>query len=131
MGLDMWLARRRKLASASELVANQYLVEEVVQWRKANAIHRFFDERSPDGIANCAEHVFSIEDIRQLLNLVTEVLDHPERANENLPTMAGFFFGSTEYDEWYLDDLKQTRDALTGTLANAEPDDEFIYSAWW
>ena len=117
MGLDMWLARRRKLASVNELVASQYLVEEVIHWRRADAIHHFFDERTAEGIANCAEYVFSNDDIRELLNLVTEVLEHPGRTNE--------------YDKWELDDLTHTHEALTKALANAEPHDEFVYSAWW
>lgn len=28
-------------------------------------------------------------------------------AQDELPTQAGFFFGSTDYDEWYLEDLKE------------------------
>lgn len=131
MGLDMWLARRRKLPSVSELVASQYLVEEVIHWRKADAIHHFFDERTAEGIANCAEYVFFNDDIRNLLNLVTEVLEHPERTNEHPPNLAGFSFRSTEYDKWDVDDLKHTHEALTKALANAEPHDEFVYSAWW
>lgn len=33
-------------------------------------------------------------------------IKNPELAQELLPTTSGFFFGSTEYDEYYLEDLK-------------------------
>jgi hypothetical protein len=36
----------------------------------------------------------------------------PGVAKELLPTQAGFFFGSTDYDEYYYEDLVYTRDLL-------------------
>jgi hypothetical protein len=131
MGLDMWLSKRRKLPSASEAVAVQYEVEEIAQWRKANAIHCFFDARVANGVDNCVEYVVATSDVRDLLERVTEVLEHPEGAARQLPTMAGFFFGSLDYDERYRDELERTHQLLADALAKAKPDDEFVYSAWW
>jgi hypothetical protein len=50
-------------------------------------------------------------------------------AKEILPTQAGFFFGSTDYDQYYYDDLVHTRDVLDEVLA--EPGDEFQYQSSW
>jgi hypothetical protein len=50
-------------------------------------------------------------------------------AQELLPTQAGFFFGSTDYDEHYYEDLVYTRDVLDKLLA--EPGDEFEYHSSW
>ena len=50
-------------------------------------------------------------------------------AKELLPTQAGFFFGSTDYDQYYYDDLVYTRDVLDKLLA--EPGDEFEYHSSW
>jgi hypothetical protein len=51
-------------------------------------------------------------------------------AEELLPTASGFFFGSTEYNEWYIDDLKNTIEQLDKCLAL--PDDvEFEYHSSW
>lgn len=47
-----------------------------------------------------------------------------------LPTQAGFFFGSTDYDQYYYDDLQYTSDALTRLLAEAD-DGDFYYSSSW
>lgn len=54
-------------------------------------------------------------------------------AAEQLPTRSGFFFGDTEYDEHYLNEVTRTRDWVAETLANREngvPGDIY-YSSWW
>jgi hypothetical protein len=43
-----------------------------------------------------------------------------EVAAENLPTTSGFFFGSTDYDEWYMEDMKLTKKILTEALADKQ-----------
>jgi len=53
-------------------------------------------------------HQVSREQLTQLRNVCQGVLDNPETAAETLPTQSGFFFGATEYDEWYLKDLEYT-----------------------
>lgn len=37
-----------------------------------------------------------------------KTVSNVEAIKEKLPTASGFFFGSTEYDEWYLQDLTHT-----------------------
>lgn len=46
-----------------------------------------------------------------------------------LPTQGGFFFGSTEYDECYLEDLKETVSQLEPLLD--DEDGSFYYHASW
>jgi hypothetical protein len=36
------------------------------------------------------------------------IVADPAVAQEHLPTQAGFFFGNTDYNEWYVEDLKNT-----------------------
>jgi hypothetical protein len=57
------------------------------------------------------------------------VLSEPSVAHELLPTQAGFFFGSTGYDEWYLDDIKQTIEIMNKALASTEG--EIYYQSSW
>ncbi|MGZ8787335.1 MAG: hypothetical protein ACXW4P_03780 [Thermoanaerobaculia bacterium] len=54
----------------------------------------------------------------------------PSVAQALLPTQEGFFFGSTDYDEGYYDDLEYTRDVLTNALAEKD-DGWFYYESSW
>ncbi|WP_136661817.1 hypothetical protein [Nitratireductor sp. XY-223] len=58
-----------------------------------------------------------------------KVIADPTLAKELLPTAEGFFFGSTDYDKWYVEDLKLTKSILEEALAKPELD--YYYSSWW
>lgn len=61
-----------------------------------------------------------------------EYIVNPEMAKELLPTTDGFFFGSTEYDQWYLADIENTIAILTKALETTDFDLEIIaYNASW
>jgi len=106
-----------------------YVVEEVGYWRKANAIHKWFVENVQHGDDNCGAYYVSAETLRELRKTVEAVQAHPELAPRLLPTQEGFFFGSTEYDEGYFEDLALTKEILDQALANA--DAEFEYTSSW
>ena len=60
----------------------------------------------------------------------TRRITNPAAVEEELPTAAGFFFGSTEYDEWYLRDIEDTVKMLDRALSM--PDEwEFEYQSSW
>ena len=49
-----------------------------------------------------------------------------------LPTTSGFFFGGTDYDEWYVKDIKNTIDIITEVLENTDFENEMIcYTSSW
>lgn len=56
----------------------------------------------------------------------------PSVAEELLPSTSGFFFGSTDYDEYYIDDIKNTIDIITKILETTDFDTQMIYyiSSW-
>ena len=57
---------------------------------------------------------------------------NPAVAQELLPTQSGFFFGSTEYDQYYIDDLLHTVKGLEKILARpAEDDGDYYYRSSW
>jgi hypothetical protein len=49
-------------------------------------------------------------------------------AEELLPTGSGFFFGGTDYDEWYLKELESTRDIINEALKDSE---DITYQSSW
>jgi hypothetical protein len=89
-------------------------------------------ENVQDNTDNCAAYQVSQEDLINLLSFVDEVLADNNKADELLPTQEGFFFGSVEYDEYYIDDLSGTRSVLTTLLDNIDWEKEtVVYQSSW
>lgn len=146
MGLDMYLHARRYLSEyqpeekalaeeVSKVVGSpkarvNYVTLEACYWRKANQIHNWFVENVQGGEDDCREYWVSREQLQELLNLCLEVKANPEKAEDLLPTASGFFFGGTEYDELYMDEIENTIDQLSDALALPDVWD-FEYRASW
>jgi hypothetical protein len=82
--------------------------DQIVSWRKANAIHKWFVDNVQDGVDDCGEYKVTKEQLIRLRNVCNDVLGDGNLASELLPTQSGFFFGDTEYDTWYFKDLANT-----------------------
>ena len=52
-------------------------------------------------------------------------------SDDPLQPTAGFFFGSTEKDEWYYNDLLETLDIVDNALSHDSEQWEVIYQASW
>lgn len=107
-----------------------YIVEEVAYWRKANHIHKWFVENCQDGIDDCRSAYVSREQLQELLDLCKQVRDDHSQADELLPTQSGFFFGGTEYDEYYFNDIDYTIKVLEEILSE-EGSADFEYNSSW
>lgn len=61
-----------------------------------------------------------------------EIIEDPSVAQELLPTQAGFFFGGTDYDEHYLEDIDLTIEQLEKILDDDyNADVDFYYTSSW
>ena len=102
-------------------------------WRKANAIHKWFVDNVQWEEDDCGVYEVSHDQLKRLTVDVNWVLMFPEEAEDHLPTQSGFFFGSQEYDQYYMDDLRTTakymREALR--LMEKNPDTRFFYCSSW
>jgi len=60
------------------------------------------------------------------------IIEDPTVAEELLPATSGFFFGSTEYDQWYMDDIDGTIEICQRVLAETDFDKQMVYyiSSW-
>jgi hypothetical protein len=58
------------------------------------------------------------------------VITNPEEVSAILPCSGGFFFGSTDYDQWYIRDVKSTISQITDALADGIEGD-YCYMASW
>jgi len=151
MGLDMYLTAKQYASTFNEndkeireyldkapvdkrLGKPDYLVFDVKTWRKANAIHKWFVENVQEGKDDCKEYYLTIEHLKKLLSICQQVIKDPSKASELLPSESGFFFGSTEYDEWYYEDVKDTAEVLEGVVEYCNEGKtylDFYYQSSW
>lgn len=131
MGLDMYLTYRYNTTAPIE--------REVMYWRKANAIHRWFVMNVQDGKDDCGQYPVSHEDLKNLVRVCAKVLDRSNDEDRQafaqyfLPTTSGFFFGPTEYDEWYFHHVQKTVTELTdfmNTIDNWDDVSVAYQSSW-
>ncbi len=126
-----------------EETPSAYVEVGVAYWRKANAVHKWFVDNLADGEDNCQPVYVNRKDLVELHSLVSDTLKIRDRQEANpdealptaedlLPTEDGFFFGGTEYGDWYWIQLEYTRDRLATILANPKFEDfDFEYRASW
>ncbi|MET0038570.1 MAG: hypothetical protein ABW041_00290 [Dehalococcoides mccartyi] len=143
MGLDMYLTGKLYVSEhkwddegkesspglelAQKLVDSQFITQtfngisslefRLMYWRKANAIHKYFVDYS-ECEDDCRPIEVSKDCLKALLERCNSILAKPSSAPEILPTQEGFFFGSTDYDRYYMEDIKYTAEKLTEILAN-------------
>jgi hypothetical protein len=125
MGLDMYLNQRIR---KEEHIEDTDIT--LVYWRKANAIHKFFTDIN-EQYDSCESIEVTKDMLGTLLDRCTMVLEDRSRADELLPTTNGFFFGSTEYDDWYFDKLKKTIEDITPILSDGDIKDGDLYYYGW
>lgn len=83
-------------------------------WRKANAIHAWFVENCQDGVDECqVSDDIDYELLASLAATCTKAVEAYDagdfnKAGQLLTPTSGFFFGSTEIDSWWADDVRKT-----------------------
>jgi len=152
MGLDMYLTADRYLwefqeedKKNSEVVGKIFpelsenmrvkeITAEILYWRKANAIHKWFVDNVQDGVDECQKSYVTQENLQNLLETCKAVLASPNQAETLLPSQSGFFFGGTEYDLWYTKNIEKTVEVLENIVPRMETDFRqwtFYYQTSW
>lgn len=164
MGLDMYLTKELYIDFGTKIksviVENEKVGEinitenvktiriEAGYWRKSNQIHSWFVNNVQEGNDDCKEYWVSMEDLEKLRAVCKEVeveygvgkmLDDIsiKKLESLLPTSSGFFFGDTEYNEYYINDIKSTIKIIDEALASAKEYEgkgisvDFYYQSSW
>jgi len=115
----------------------KYVVEDAGYMRKANAIHGFIVDRCFGGDEpNCQWITMSKDFVEELRDTCKFLLAHQnddnfkELAEQQLPACEGFFFGPTEYDDFYIDCLKLFLE-ITDDWELDNDNVDYIYRPWY
>jgi hypothetical protein len=140
-----------------------HIIEDVAYWRKFNALHNWFVQNCADGVDDCKEVFVSREDLEKVLDVLKEVkasLDKSPKkkvqvevgwsggekmydeievyedtsvVEDLLPPTPGFFFGSTEVDEYFYREVCNTIETFEELLTEdgGQTACDYYYEASW
>lgn len=153
MGLDMYLYKKHYVKNWDWMVDHEkhtisikkgkkkldhikpdrvcYVVEQVMEWRKFNALHKWFVDNVQEGVDDCRETYVDESDLKMLLETLTYVLENKDTAEDILPTAQGFFFGNDEMDDNYWNYVKSTIIQLKDVLEEDNKGASFYYRSSW
>jgi len=140
MGLDMYLTAVLDVSDEKqeefqilfpEVESIDTVSTSIGYWRKANAIHAWFVNNVQGGEDDCRLYNVCKDDMNSLLELVNNVIDKKQKPEDALPSMSGFFFGKTDYDEYYYEDLEHTKTILEHALKLNEAGWSVKYQSSW
>ena len=136
-----------------------YVTEQVGYWRKFNALHNWFVENCQGGVDECQESYVDREKLEELVvtlhqvkNILEtspkkkvqvengwsngektfceiEIVEDTTTLDELFPTTPGFFFGGTEYDMYYQEQVNETIELIENLLK--EEGGEYSYQSSW
>jgi hypothetical protein len=147
MGLDMYLRGKRyywydetkpTVADVPAGFEVKEITVECAYWRKDNHIHQWFVANAQNNVDDCGDYPVERAQLVKLVDICKQVVADPSKGATLLPTQGGFFFGSTEYDQYYIEGCTSTIAQLEKVLAAfpAPPEGkrepwEFIYHSSW
>ena len=135
MGLDMYLYQRNQDKNEDDI--------QVGYWRKFNALHAYIlDITDSARDTNCAEinlDLYEVEEILDTLKRVKNILESEggfsveniDRVGALMPPAAGFFWGSQDINEDYLNDINRSIDIFERARALLHDGQEIYYYCWW
>ena len=97
---------------------------------KSYQIHQWFVDNVQQGEDDCGNYYVGRETLEELLEICKKVKEDNSLAEKLLPTQSGFFFGGTEYDEWYFQDIDNTIEILEECLKDKSADEFEYHSSW-
>lgn len=105
-------------------------MEQVWAGRKENHIQCFMEGEVGE-VVNCDYLFLTKEHIERLVDRLQRVKDDHSQAGVLLPTEAGFFFGGTDYDEFYFEDIEAELKEFRELLDSWDDTKCYAYWAWW
>lgn len=118
MGLDLFFERHKVVG----------------YFRKVNFLVRYFADLGFD-VENQTPLCITKEQVVDLRDRCETVLNDHSQAEDLLPTMSGFFFGSTDYDGYYFEDVEQVlkycNEILLPMFDELDNEEGIYFSTWY
>jgi hypothetical protein len=121
-----------------------YIIEQVGYWRKFNALHGYIVDTFASGEDNCQQIYldnYSLIQILDTLKQAKDILDSDasdeeksDKLSDVFPTAEGFFFGSTDYEDYYAECVDNAILLLSDLIDECDDDNysySFYYQASW
>ncbi len=128
MGLDQKLTVFREGVSKD----NEYcLIPKEYNFRKASALQGYFERNY--GTENLIKHEvfdYSIEELKEYTDYILENPEDISYIKENFPPTKGIFYGSTEIDEWYFEEVEKVSKVVNEIL-KTDKVASIYYWCWW
>jgi hypothetical protein len=114
-----------------EFLRGHYSIfHEVTYWRKFNAIHNYFVTNHQGGVDECQTTEIPKDGLVKLLSILKEVAETKD--SSLLEPVSGFFFGSTDVDDYYFEDVKDAIDRISKVIEETDWENERVfYRASW
>lgn len=152
MWLDMYLERRKNSSSDKKEIIYWRKANQIFKWFEWNV------DTNENDLRDCKIWIDKLKNLLVLINSVLEksilvdwkiknwqsyspwewwkdimvdwkYISNPSFASSLLPTTSWFFFWSGEYDEYYIQQLEETKDELIILISEHKPEYEYYYSA--
>lgn len=106
------------------------IFKQVAYWRKFNALHQWFVTNVQNGIDRCELHELDQYALRKCHDVLEEAF-----YKENhyiLPPTQGFFWGSTEVDDYYWNNVEEAIQTISNLIDDTDWATErlFYQSSW-
>ena len=111
----------------NEILAS-FVNGEDMYYRKVNFLYAYFADRLDD-----EQCIVTLEDCKKIIKYAETILEtrDTDLAEKLLPTQSGFFFGSTEYDDYYFDDVKDVLEQFSEYIDDWTDDTiGWVYFSW-
>lgn len=106
------------------------IFKQVAYWRKFNALHQWFVTHVQLGIDNCGLYELDQDVLRSCHDTLEEAFY--KKNHYILPPTQGFFWGSTEIDDYYWNNVEEAIQTISSLIDNTDWATErlFYQSSW-
>lgn len=95
-------------------------------FRKVNFLYKYFYE---DLVKEAC--YITPDEVQDIITKCNDILKGDASPETTLPTTSGFFFGSTAYDEWYYEDVRDVLKTFKQLSKDTKEDEILIIEMSW